>query len=92
MWNIDTITKEYGSGTMTPDEVEVGYLTISGQTKPIVDAAFAPDGTALATASSDGDVKFFQVYMQDRSPPRYRVLNIFSCRLLISESLPENVF
>lgn len=70
MWNVDTVTREYGGGIMTPDEVETGYLTITSHTKPIIDAAFSPDGTALATASSDGDVKFFQVYLQDRSPPR----------------------
>ncbi len=70
MWNIDTVTKEYGNGVMTPDEVEIGFLTITSHTKAIIDAAFSPDGTALATASLDGDVKFFQVYLQDRSPPR----------------------
>ena len=29
----------------------------------IVEATFSPDGTALATASLDGEVKFFQIYM-----------------------------
>jgi len=28
--------------------------------QPIIDAVFSPDGTAVATASLDGDVKFFQ--------------------------------
>ncbi|KAL7302340.1 hypothetical protein TKK_0005001 [Trichogramma kaykai] len=34
----------------------------------IVEATFSPDGTALATASYDGDVKFFQVHMLGSSP------------------------
>ncbi|KAB7501462.1 Enhancer of mRNA-decapping protein 4 [Armadillidium nasatum] len=39
---------------------------------PISDAAFSPDGTALATASLDGYVKFFQVNMSSsgESSPR----------------------
>ena len=82
MWNIDTVTKEYGNGVMTPDEVETGFLTITNHTKPIVDAAFSPDGTALATASLDGEVKFFQVYLQDRAPPRYGIMIIFLINLV----------
>ena len=38
--------------------------------QPIMDAAFSPDGTALATASIDGEVKFFQVYMHEQTSPR----------------------
>ena len=40
------------------------------QFQPIMDCAFSPDGTALATASLDGEVKFFQVYMNENTSPR----------------------
>ena len=73
MWNIDTVNKEYGTGTLEPDEVQVGFLTINSHSAAVIDAAFSPDGTALATASLDGEVKFFQVYMHDHSAPRYEV-------------------
>lgn len=36
---------------------------------PLVDAAFSPDGTALATASADGYVMFFQVSVVRRLLP-----------------------
>lgn len=38
-----------------------GMLALNHHDMDIVDAAFSPDGTALATASLDGYVKFFQV-------------------------------
>lgn len=44
-----------------PEEVKEGILVLNQHTMDIVDAAFSPDGTALATASLDGYVKFFQV-------------------------------
>jgi len=50
--------------------------------QPIMDAAFSPDGTALATASLDGEVMFFQVHMyaQEQSSPRYRHSVIANCQ------------
>lgn len=33
MWNIDTVTKEYGSGPLMPSEVSVGLLTIDSHSK-----------------------------------------------------------
>lgn len=39
--------------------------------QPIIDAVFSPDGSALATASLDGEIKFFQVDWQyTNSSPR----------------------
>lgn len=44
----------------------------------IVEATLSPDGTALATASTDGEVKFFQVFLHSNShngPPQPRCLH-----------------
>lgn len=70
LWNVKLVIDQHGSGPVTPGLVDVGYLEINEHSKPIVDAAFAPDGTAVATASLDGDIKFFQVYMQNGKKPR----------------------
>ena len=40
-------------------------LEIYNEPGTIIEATFSPDGTALATASSDGEVKFFQIYLQN---------------------------
>lgn len=70
LWNVKMVLDHHRSGPITPGLVEIGYLEIMEHSKPIVDAAFAPDGTAVATASLDGDIKFFQVYMQNGKKPR----------------------
>lgn len=70
MWNVGMVAAKHGVGPLKPETVEEGYLEIKEHTAPIIDAAFSPDGTALATASLDGDVKFFQVYMHNETKPR----------------------
>jgi WD40 repeat protein len=47
--------------------VVTGRLKISDHRGPITDASFSPDGTAIATASADGQVKFFQVVFDGQS-------------------------
>lgn len=46
-----------------------GALAASEHGAPVVDAAFSPDGSALATASADGYVMFFQVCGVDYAGP-----------------------
>ena len=70
MWNVDMVINEYGSGQHQSTDVSIGKLVISDHTDAITDATFSPDGTALATASLDGQVKFFQVYMHGSESPR----------------------
>ena len=70
MWNVDMVVNEYGSGQHTSTDISIGKLVISDHSDAISDATFSPDGTALATASLDGQVKFFQVYMHGSESPR----------------------
>lgn len=37
----------------------------------ISEGALSPDGTVLATASHDGYVKFWQIYIEGLDQPRY---------------------
>ncbi|KAI5636004.1 WD40 region of ge1, enhancer of mRNA-decapping protein domain-containing protein [Phthorimaea operculella] len=74
MWNISSIVKCISSTECRGDAssllASAGALATSEHSAPIVDAAFSPDGTALATASHDGYVMFFQVYMMGEGSPR----------------------
>ncbi|XP_042204509.1 enhancer of mRNA-decapping protein 4-like isoform X2 [Homarus americanus] len=65
IWNVGVVLQEYGGGQLRRDQVVAGYQLMEQHSAPITDAAFSPDGTALATAALDGYVKFFQVYMAD---------------------------
>ena len=57
---------EYGNGPLDSSSVVVGRLKVSDHRGPITDASFSPDGTAIATASTDGQVKFFQVKLEQK--------------------------
>src|SRR5262249_46044398 len=39
-----------------------GVLTLAGHTRPVNAVCFSPDGTRLATASSDRDVKLWDTH------------------------------
>lgn len=70
LWNVPMVKNVHGVGPVRPGQVDEGYLEVNEHSQMIIDAAFSPDGTAIATASLDGEVKFFQVYMQNGSKPR----------------------
>ena len=52
----------FGEGPHCLTDLKDYYMTVDAHSGTVMDASFAPDGTALATASKDGTVKFFQVY------------------------------
>ncbi|KAK3914051.1 Enhancer of mRNA-decapping protein 4 [Frankliniella fusca] len=71
IWNVEMVVQKHGTDKeLHPEDVKEGLLSLNHHEVDIVDAAFSPDGTALATASLDGYVKFFQVYMQGSEEPR----------------------
>jgi enhancer of mRNA-decapping protein 4 len=59
---VKIVSETCGVGPWRGGEVEDGYLEIEAHSKLIVDAAFSPDGSAIATASLDGHCKFYQVH------------------------------
>ncbi|BES88647.1 Enhancer of mRNA-decapping protein [Nesidiocoris tenuis] len=70
LWNVGTVVKHYGSGPHKPKSITEGYLEIDASTSVMSDAAFSPDGSAIATSSYDGRCRFYQVYMAGEGEPR----------------------
>ncbi|XP_076751007.1 enhancer of mRNA-decapping protein 4 homolog Ge-1 [Xylocopa sonorina] len=77
LWSVNTVSSRYRVIEATDPAVKEkgGMLEIDQHSDTIIEATFSPDGTALATASFDGEVKFFQVYVHgnshgNQSPPR----------------------
>ncbi|KAF0310005.1 Enhancer of mRNA-decapping protein 4 [Amphibalanus amphitrite] len=68
--NVAIMVEEHGPGPLLVGDVSEGFMEILDHGQAVTDAAFSPDGTALATASVDGYVKFYQIYMQDKDSPR----------------------
>lgn len=68
VWHIGNASS-YGSGPVKADSSMGTCVQICAHESTIVDAAFSPDGTAIATASVDGECKFFQVYIQSEGEP-----------------------
>ncbi|KAJ8686594.1 hypothetical protein QAD02_022388 [Eretmocerus hayati] len=66
LWSIHAASQIFNSPikSSNPEMIKLGVMIeIDQHSGTIVEATFSPDGTALATASSDGEVKFFQVHL-----------------------------
>ncbi|XP_078608000.1 enhancer of mRNA-decapping protein 4-like isoform X2 [Branchiostoma floridae x Branchiostoma japonicum] len=71
VWDVELVISQFGSDTIQVKDVTTGYITVEGSSKaPIADCSLSPDGAVLATASQDGGVKFWQVYLESDDPPR----------------------
>ncbi|XP_015110545.1 enhancer of mRNA-decapping protein 4 [Diachasma alloeum] len=65
LWSVDNVFTQLGSGPLNLSDPNVsncgGFTEICKHKGTIVEAILSPDGTAIATAGLDGEVKFFQV-------------------------------
>ncbi|KAL1513336.1 hypothetical protein ABEB36_002757 [Hypothenemus hampei] len=62
IYNVATLNSNYGcTEAIDPDESYEGYTEIT-YTSELVDASFSSDGCAIALASQDGYVQFFQLF------------------------------
>ncbi|XP_077285857.1 enhancer of mRNA-decapping protein 4 homolog Ge-1 isoform X2 [Arctopsyche grandis] len=62
IFNIGFLSSRFGVEALSLTNLNENYHCIEDHSQAIVDAAFSPDGTSLATASVDGYVMFFQGY------------------------------
>lgn len=72
IWKVEQLTsgvRGSACGAAGLLEMESRFcINIAEQSAHIRDAAFSPDGTALAIATADGYVMFFQVTITHRPP------------------------
>ncbi|KAG7201645.1 hypothetical protein KM043_004376 [Ampulex compressa] len=69
LWSVAKVASRFRSVEATDPAMKKSgaMIEIDQHSGTIVEATFSPDGTALATASLDGEVKFFQVLLHDHS-------------------------
>ncbi|OAD54594.1 Enhancer of mRNA-decapping protein 4, partial [Eufriesea mexicana] len=69
VWSVHAVTSKFRSVEATNPALKEhgGMMEIDQHSGTIVEAIFSPDGTALATASFDGSIKFFQVLLHKKS-------------------------
>uniref|UniRef100_A0A672SDE2 Enhancer of mRNA-decapping protein 4 n=1 Tax=Sinocyclocheilus grahami TaxID=75366 RepID=A0A672SDE2_SINGR len=70
VWDLDILRSNNSSWPVDATELKEGFITIRGHTR-ISEGALSPDGTVLATASHDGFVKFWQIYIEGQDQPRF---------------------
>uniref|UniRef100_A0A8B9LNV3 Enhancer of mRNA-decapping protein 4 n=1 Tax=Astyanax mexicanus TaxID=7994 RepID=A0A8B9LNV3_ASTMX len=69
VWDLDILRSSNSIWPVDATELKEGFITIKGHTR-ISEGALSPDGTVLATASHDGYVKFWQIYIEGQDQPR----------------------
>uniref|UniRef100_A0A8C1DMN6 Enhancer of mRNA-decapping protein 4 n=1 Tax=Cyprinus carpio carpio TaxID=630221 RepID=A0A8C1DMN6_CYPCA len=69
VWDLDILRSNNSLWPVDATDLKEGFITIRGHTR-ISEGALSPDGTVLATASHDGYVKFWQIYIEGQDQPR----------------------
>ncbi|CAN9499445.1 unnamed protein product [Ophioblennius macclurei] len=64
VWDLEVLRANNSSWPVDATELKEGLITIKGHTERVSEGALSPDGTVLATASHDGYIKFWQIYIE----------------------------
>uniref|UniRef100_A0AAQ5ZDP6 Enhancer of mRNA-decapping protein 4 n=1 Tax=Amphiprion ocellaris TaxID=80972 RepID=A0AAQ5ZDP6_AMPOC len=64
VWDLEVLRANSSSWPVDATDVKEGLITIKGHTQRVSEGALSPDGTVLATASHDGYIKFWQIYIE----------------------------
>ncbi|XP_035982499.1 enhancer of mRNA-decapping protein 4 [Fundulus heteroclitus] len=64
VWDVELLRANNSSWPVDATDLKEGLITIKGHTQRVSEGALSPDGTVLATASHDGYIKFWQIYIE----------------------------
>ncbi|XP_060643783.2 enhancer of mRNA-decapping protein 4 [Anolis sagrei] len=70
VWDLDIIRANHNSWPVEVTNIKEGFIVVKGHRTCLSEGALSPDGTVLATASHDGFVKFWQIYIEGQDEPR----------------------
>ncbi|XP_066493402.1 enhancer of mRNA-decapping protein 4 [Tiliqua scincoides] len=70
VWDLDIIRANHSSWPVEVTSIKEGFIVVKGHSTRLSEGALSPDGTVLATASHDGYVKFWQIYIEGQDEPR----------------------
>ncbi|KAJ8417904.1 hypothetical protein AAFF_G00227470 [Aldrovandia affinis] len=70
VWDLDILRANNSSWPVDAADLKDGFITVRGHGARISEGALSPDGTVLATASHDGYIKFWQIYIEGQDQPR----------------------
>ncbi|XP_039183452.1 enhancer of mRNA-decapping protein 4 isoform X2 [Crotalus tigris] len=79
--DLDIIRANHSSWPVEVTNIKEGYIVVKGHSTRLSEGALSPDGTVLATASHDGYVKFWQIYIDGQDEPSHSLFH-FSSRCL----------
>uniref|UniRef100_A0A8D0DF93 Enhancer of mRNA-decapping protein 4 n=1 Tax=Sander lucioperca TaxID=283035 RepID=A0A8D0DF93_SANLU len=64
VWDLEVLRANNSSWPVDATDLKEGLITIKGHNQRVSEGALSPDGTVLATASHDGYIKFWQIYIE----------------------------
>ncbi|XP_072279188.1 enhancer of mRNA-decapping protein 4 [Pyxicephalus adspersus] len=70
VWDLEIVQTNHTSCPTDVSDIKEGFIVVKGHSGRLSEGALSPDGTVLATASHDGFVKFWQIYIEGLDQPR----------------------